>query len=112
MPQAPKRVLTQIANCDQTVPNPFNLLMASNVPTAPLPDTPSFFAPGVTGTFQLFVTAPFDPTTFGNCSPVPASAVEHAFLTDWKNASITGKAQSDIAGFVMLNTQPLVVEHQ
>ena len=112
VPQAPKDVITQIANCDQVVPNPFNLLYASNIPTGPLPTGPSFFAPGATGTFTLFVKTPFDPTTFGSCSPVPASAVEHSFLTDWVTPTITATAQSDIANFVMLNTQPLSIEHQ
>lgn len=77
-----------------------------------VPSTAAFFAPGATGTFSLFVTAPFNPATFGTCSPLPASAVEHAFLIDWVTPTITAKAQSDIASFVMLNTLPLSVEHQ
>jgi len=109
--QAAKQVLTQIANCDQTVPNPFELIYASNIPTGPLPTGPSFFGGG-TGTFQLFVTDPFDPTTFGSCSPLPASAVEHAFLTDWVTPAITLNAQNDMAGFVMHGTAPLSVQHQ
>ena len=112
VPQAPKKVLSQIANCDQTVPNPFNLLLSSNIPTGPLPTGAAFFAPGATGTFQLFVTAPFDPATFGSCSPLPGSAVAHGFLTNWATPSLTTTAQNDIANFVMLNTLPLSVEHQ
>ena len=69
--QAPKSILTQMANCDQTVPNPFNLIYASNVPTGPEPTGASFFAPGATGTFQLFVGPGFNPATFGTCSPLP-----------------------------------------
>jgi hypothetical protein len=107
--QAPKKILTQIANCDQVVPNAFNLLYASNVPTGPLPSGPSFFAPGATGTFQLFVTTPFDPAGFGTCT---ASTVEHGFLTDWVTPSLTSNAQRDLASFVMSNTLPLSVQHQ
>jgi hypothetical protein len=111
-PQAAKKVLTQIANCDQTVPNPFELIYASNIPTGPLPTGPAFFAPAATGTFQLFVTNPFDPATFGSCSPVPASAVEHGFLTDWQTPSLTQNAQNDMANFVMHDIAPLSVQHQ
>ncbi|MGE5187099.1 MAG: hypothetical protein ACM31C_33850, partial [Acidobacteriota bacterium] len=57
VPQAPKAVLTQVANCDQTSLNPFGLLFAANAGTGPLPTGASFFAPGGTGTFQLFVPA-------------------------------------------------------
>ncbi|HEV7556724.1 MAG TPA: hypothetical protein VGO00_14765 [Kofleriaceae bacterium] len=108
-PQDVKTVLSQIANCDNTVPNPFNLILSANVPTGPLPTGASFFAPGGTGTFQLFVTAPFNPATFGSCS---ASVVEHGFLTDWKTQLLTQNAQDDIANFVMANTLPLRVQHQ
>jgi hypothetical protein len=108
-PQAPKKVLSQIANCDNTVPNPFNLILSANVPTGPLPTDASFFTPGATGTFQLFVTTPFNPATFGTCS---ASVVEHGFLTDWVTPSLTINAQTDIANFVMSNTPPLRVQHQ
>jgi len=112
VPQAAKKILTQIANCDQVVPNPFNLIFSSNIPNGPLPTGAAFFAPGATGTFQLFVTAPFNPATFGACSPVPASAVNHGFLTDWLSPSLTLNAQTDLASFVMTNTLPLSVQHQ
>jgi len=110
--QTPKKILTQMANCDQTVPNPFNLIFASNIPTGPLPSSASFFAPGATGTFQLYVKTPFDPATFGTCSPLPSSAVEHGFLTDWLTPSLTLNAQTDLAKFVMTDTAPLSVQHQ
>jgi hypothetical protein len=108
-PQTPKKILTQIANCDAVVPNPFSFVNASNIPTGPLPTGASFFAPGATGTFQLFVTTPFDPTLFGTCS---ASTVGHGFLTDWVIPSLTRNAQSDLANFVMLDTLPLSVQHE
>ena len=109
VPQLPKQVLTQVANCDGVVPNPFSFVYTSNVGTSPLPTGPAFFAPGATGTFQLFVTAPFNPAAFGSCA---ASTVEHGFLTDWVTPSLTASAQSDLANFVMLDTSPLSVQHQ
>jgi hypothetical protein len=93
-PQAAKKVLTQVANCDAVVPNPFSFVHASNVPTAPLPPT------GAPGTFQLFVSAGFTPNS---CA---AGTVEHGFLTDWVTPALTLKAQTDLASFVMLNTLP------
>lgn len=109
VPQLPKQVLTQVANCDGVVPNPFSFVHASNVGTGPLPTGAAFFAPGATGTFQLFVTTPFNPAAFGSCS---ASTVEHGFLIDWVTPSLTANAQSDLANFVMLDTSPLSVQHQ
>ena len=114
--QAPKKILTQVANCDQTVPNPFNLLHSSNIGTGPLPTGAAFFMPNATGTFQLFVTAPVT-------LPLPACPtkpilyptppfVEHGFLTDWFNPALTQNAQTDLAKFVTSDTQPLSVQHQ
>ena len=107
VPQAGKRVLTQMANCDGVVPNAFGFVWASNIPTGPLP--PAMFAPNSTGTFQLFVTSPFDPTTFGSCT---ASTVEHGFLLDFASPTLTLNAQNDAANFVMKDTLPLSVQHQ
>ncbi len=107
-PQAPKKVLMQAAYCDDSVPNAFNFLFASNGRSGPLPTGASFFAPGGTGTFQLFVSPGFDPSTFGSCSN---GAVEHGFLTDWVTPSLTANAQRDIAGFVMTDTNPVRVQH-
>lgn len=112
VPQAPKKILTQVAYCDQTVPNPFNFLLASTMPTGPLPTGAAFFAPGATGTFQLFVTTAFNPATFPRCSPLPASAVKHTFLTDWAVPSLTLNAQTDLASFVTLDTLPLRLQHE
>jgi hypothetical protein len=98
-PQAPKKILAQMANCDAVVPNAFGLVYASNVPTAPLPPT------GDPGTFQLFVTLPF---TFGDCTK---GVVEHGFYTDWANPALTAVAQSDLASFVRNDTPPPSVQH-
>jgi hypothetical protein len=117
VPQNPKKILNQIANCDAVVPNPFNLIFASNIyagitPAVPLPSAATFFTPNLTGAFQLFVGAGFDPvnTPFGTC-PL-AAVVSHAFLTDWAIPSLTTNAQNDIANFVMEDTLPLSVQHQ
>jgi hypothetical protein len=114
-PQLPKKVLAQAANCDATVPNPFNLILAENFNTAaptspatvgPLPSSAAFFAPGATGTFQLFTGPGFNPANFGTCS---TGALEHGFLTDWTTASSTFNAQSDISAFVVNDTIPFSV---
>jgi hypothetical protein len=113
-PQAPKKILTQIANCDAVVPNPFSLVYASNVPTAPLPPDPSRTLPpdptfGGPGTFQIFV--PSSPNDLASpCSE--STAVSHGFLTDWAIPSLTRNAQSDLANFVMGDVLPLSIQHQ
>lgn len=105
VPQLPKKILTQVANCESVVPNPFGLLYASNVGTSPLP--PAAFLPGSTGTFQLFVGAGFNPVDFGNPAKCSAStAVGHGFLTDFANPALTLTAQGDLAGFVRFDTLP------
>jgi hypothetical protein len=111
--QAPKKVLTQVALCDQTVPNTWSYVLASNAGTAPLPVAPTFGAPG---TFQLFFKMVGAPPTLTEVSAaiqacaVPggtsANAVEHGFLLDWTNALMTGQAQSDAAAFVVSDTLP------
>ena len=108
VPQAAKKVLSQAAYCDNTVPNPFNYLFASNIPVGPTPASgAAFFAPGATGTFQLFVGAGFSPANFGSCT----GAVGHGFLIDFVNPALTLEAQSDIAQFVTANTNPLSVRN-
>lgn len=108
--QTAKKILIQVANCDEAVPNPFSFLYASNVLTlSPLPSNPAFFAGG-TGTFQLFVTLPFNPQTdFGKCT---AGTAKHGFLTDWAIPKLTTNAQSDLAKFVMTDTPPPSVQHE
>ena len=108
VPQAAKKVLTQNAYCDDTVPNPFNFIFASNIPTGPLPTGAAFFTPGATGTFQLYVSATFDPATFPTCS---TGAVAHGFLTNWLTPTLTQNAQNDLAAFVMHDTLPTSVQH-
>ena len=111
VPQAPKKIVSQMANCDQVVPNPFGLVYASNVPTGPLPTGATFFAPGAAGTFQLFVGPNFNPANFGACpqgSSTPG-AVSHGFLLNPADP-LAQKAQDALAGFVMsTNTTPTVL---
>jgi hypothetical protein len=124
--QAPKKILSQMANCDGVVPNAFGLVFASNLytgnsPAVPLPAVPEFFSTvGLRGAFQLFVGAGFDPrptgTPFGTCPvptpPNPSPAVGHGFLTDWSIPSLTQNAQTDAAAFLASDTLPLVLQHQ
>lgn len=106
VPQAAKRILSQAAYCDNTVPNPFNYLFASNIPVGPTPASgAAFFTPGATGTFQLFVGAGFTAANFGSCT----GAVGHGFLLDFVNPTLTLEGQSDIAQFVVNNTNPLSI---
>lgn len=94
-PQAAKRVLTQVANCDGVVPNPFGFLHSSNIPTGPLPPAPGFGTG--TGTFELFVTVPF---TVGSC-PNGQGAVDHGFLLNFPaHPALTATAQAHAAKFV------------
>ncbi|HEY1817252.1 MAG TPA: hypothetical protein VGG74_33125 [Kofleriaceae bacterium] len=95
----PSRVaLSQAAYCDQTVPNPWNFIYANNLGANPLPPTG---APGtLPAAFELFVGPNY--LTDQSC----ASGVEHGFITDWSNPTITSNAQADIANFVMLGTVP------
>ena len=92
VPQIPKTILSQIANCDDTVPNPFNFLYASNAGLGPLPPS------GVPGTVQLFVGSGFDAQNPTVCSPT--TAIEHGFFTDFLNPPVTDKAQADLASFL------------
>jgi hypothetical protein len=109
--QAPKQVLSQAAFCDQTVPNPFNLIYANVLGATPLPPTEAATAGGSDAAFELFTksTPPFTPANivdFSCPTPLPAAAVEHAFITDWTNPGITTDAQNDIANFVMKGQVP------
>jgi hypothetical protein len=92
--QAVKRILVQVAHCDAVVPNPFNLIYASNAGASPLPGAATFGGPG---NFQMFV--PTGPADLAGCSAT--TAIEHGFLTDWLRPQITALAQSDLAKFVM-----------
>jgi hypothetical protein len=115
---APKKVLTQVAYCDQVVPNPFGYLFSAVAGTGPLP-APGFEAG--TGTFELFVAASTDFTDcpiFGG-KPLPPSAVSHAFATHWDAPSdetgmrahaITVSAQRDAARFLASDVIPHSVQ--
>jgi hypothetical protein len=103
--QTPKAVLSQAAFCDQTVPNPWNFIYANNLGVTPLPPTTG--APGpATAAFELFVGPTFSATDSCSSTPLPASAIEHAFITDWNNTTVTNNAQNDIANFVMKSAAP------
>lgn len=121
--QATKQVLIQVANCDEVVPNPFGLVWSANqafanptAPQGPLPNNPNvFFAPGSTGTFQLFVGKDFNPVDFGNpakCSDTTAAGSlanggGHGFLTNGlEHPDLTAAAQSSMAAFMMAGTLP------
>jgi hypothetical protein len=111
--QLPKKILTQAALCDQTVPNTWNYVLASNAGTGPLPGAATFGGPG---TFQLFFKLVGGPPTPSDVSAaisacaVPGGtsthAVEHGFFTDWVNSGMTAKAQSDAGDFVVSDTTP------
>jgi hypothetical protein len=101
--QAAKPVLSQAAYCDQTVPNPWNFIYANVLGATPLPPTGA--AGSASGAFELFVNGA--PNADLSCpTPLPSSAVEHAFITDWNNTTITTNAQNDIAAFVMTGAVP------
>ncbi|MFT3693020.1 MAG: hypothetical protein QM831_07755 [Kofleriaceae bacterium] len=98
---ATKKVLSQAAFCDATVPNPWNYIFAENIGVGPLPTGAAFFAG--TGTFQLFTNTGFNPANFPSCTS--NGALEHGFITDWATAkTLTG--QTDIASFVTNDTIP------
>jgi hypothetical protein len=114
--QLPKRILTQVALCDQTVPNTWGYVWASNAGTSPLPVAPTFGAPG---TFQLYAMLDgITPTqaaiqaaigaavlTCGVPGATSRHAVKHAFFTDWTfSTAATLRAQSDAADFVLSPT--------
>jgi hypothetical protein len=89
--QNAKTVLAQHAACDQTVPNPFNALLAGDIGLSPLAPPGS---PG-SGTVQWFVNtagpAISDPL-FG-CNA--GLRVPHAFLASW-GAGLTGQDQTNV----------------
>jgi hypothetical protein len=88
--QAPKTILSQAANCDDTVPNPFNFLYAANggVLTV-LPPT------GAPGKFQLFTSTDAPTATCPG-----GGGVSHGFLLDFSKPTVAGAAQTDLANFL------------
>jgi hypothetical protein len=109
VPQAPKRILSQVALCDQTVPNTWNYVLASNAGASPLPVAPTF---GVPGTFQLFAmvgggaaTIPAAIQACGVPGATTGHAMAHGFFADWSfSAAATQQAQTDAADFVLSPT--------
>jgi hypothetical protein len=87
--QSPKKTLAQYAVCDQSVPNPFNALVAGNIGLAPvLP--PLTTTPPATGTVQWFASTdirfPVSPIYPDGC-PLGAP---HEFLLSWGAESAAG----------------------
>jgi hypothetical protein len=129
VPQVPKKILIQVANCDQVVPNPMGLIWASNIelattiPGGPLPVDPTFFAPNTQGTFQLFVGKDFNPLDLGRadkCTDTTAAGAlvvdknpsgGHGFLLSFEN-SLTPAAQASMASFMTGNPVPSVTRAQ
>jgi hypothetical protein len=95
--QAPKKILGQLASCDGTVPNPFNMLQFKHIGLGP--DDASV------GTLTTFVSAG---TASADC---PGGIVHHGFFGDWvtygqTNTSITQLAQDDAASFFAADIHP------
>jgi hypothetical protein len=89
VPQSPKKALAQFALCDQSVPNPFNALVAGNLGLTPyLPPT----TPG-TGTVQWFGTPLVQYPAFDDIYKTPCTvAVDHEFLIDFGFEHAPGSA--------------------
>jgi hypothetical protein len=87
--QVAKKVLVQNAFCDQTVPNPTNLLFAENISgIGPLPGQAAFTTSSK-GNYQLFATGTV--TLGGTGHDLPACGgnnVAHGFLLMTANAQI------------------------
>ncbi len=119
VPQAAKKILGQIANCDATVPNPFNLLLYGLAGLGPESATAAtqtvFFYPGNAG------ATPTAPCAIPGGGPVP-----HGFITSWGAetpptgapatyqmdiATLTKAAQDDAAKFLYSDIHPAPAEH-
>ncbi|HEY0190252.1 MAG TPA: hypothetical protein VGC42_03970 [Kofleriaceae bacterium] len=112
--QTAKKILTQIADCDNTVPNPFNVLFTTNIGGAAMsPAVPGFFTGGGSSFFQLYAADTSITTLPGfltqNCA-TSSAAVSHGFLLDFKNVSLTTKAQGSEASFLRTNAPQLSLE--
>jgi len=113
-------VLTQMAFCDLTVPNPFNVILGANLFakadgtgfTTSLPTSSAFFAG--TGKFQLYSANGATPPAFltADCATSPAGTVGHGFLLNFAPpAAITVLAQQSAASFVTTNADQASWEH-
>jgi hypothetical protein len=92
---AARPVIGQMALCDGTVRNPFNLELYQLIGLGPLNAS--------AGTMTTFVK--------GGAASCPTNAVNHGFITDWATwgttaSSITLQAQDDIAAFFAAGTLP------
>jgi hypothetical protein len=115
-PQTAKRVLGQMAVCDNVVPNPFNLLLF-NV---------AGLAPSTANKYQVFKTITNPQAPNGFCvlpSPFDTGTVAHAFLLDHgftaqgaaNNVALSTAARVDAANFLAdpnSNTPPPDLEAQ
>jgi hypothetical protein len=115
-PQAAKKVLTQAAFCDQTVPNPFEFILDSNIscgltPAAACAQGPGpLFAqvlpPTAPNNFELFFKNTGATPNLAACPAPPTSgagtpgAVTHGFITDFADPAATTAAQTDAAAFL------------
>ena len=104
-----KSVLTQAAFCDQVLPNPFNFILDSTAGSTPMLADPGFGTG--TGTFQLFYKFTGTTPDLTTCpapggTNIPANAVSHGFFTDFVDATMTGRAQTDAAVFLQSGTKP------
>jgi hypothetical protein len=90
VPQVPKKALAQFALCDQSVPNPFNALVAGDIGLTPyLPPS----APGGFGTVQWFGTPRVQYPAFPGVYDSPCTiAVNHEFLIDFGFEHAPGSA--------------------
>jgi hypothetical protein len=92
---ATRPVIGQMALCDGTVGNPFNLELYQLIGLGP--------ASASVGTMTTFVK--------GGAASCPTNAVTHGFITGWATwgtgpTSITQQAQDDIAAFFAAGTLP------
>jgi hypothetical protein len=82
----PKKIIGQMALCDDTVPNPFNLNLY-----------------GLIGLGQVDATHSTRTTFFTGATATPScpnNAAGHSFLLDWKNyATLASAGQADITSF-------------
>ncbi|HET7503699.1 MAG TPA: hypothetical protein VFK02_21910 [Kofleriaceae bacterium] len=107
--QPTRAVLGQIADCDDTVPNPFNLIFASNIGLGPFPTSDAFFTDRTPGTFQVFISSASQ--TLAGFAACQTGVVKHGFLLDPSTSlSLTQKAQGDIARFLAAGVNPPSVE--
>lgn len=110
VPQLAKKILGQLANCDTTVPNPFNLLMYKSIGLGPDGANAS------TGTQEVFRFQQLDSTA------CPGGPIPHGFFTNWGTgtpppgvppglwstgvAQMTKQAQDDAAAFLLSDLHP------